>query len=157
MPAKRAAPEHPRTILLIGEGALLFVATLVAYWPALHGTLLWDDPGHITRLDLQSVHGLWRIWAEMGATQQYYPVLHSAFWFEHRLWGDALAGYHLANVALHTVAAFLLLLILRRLSIPGALLAAAMFALHAVCVESVAWIAEQKNTLSAVFYLASAL
>ena len=121
------------------------------------GGLLWDDPGHITRPDLQSVHGLWRIWTEVGATQQYYPLLHSAFWVEHRLWGDALLGYRLANVALHSAAAIFLLCILRRLEIRGALLAAFIFALHPVCVESVAWISEQKNTLSAVFYLASAL
>ena len=136
---------------------LIPVAVLAAYWPSLTGGLLWDDTGHITRPDLQSVHGLWRIWTEVGATQQYYPLLHSAFWVEHRLWGDALIGYRLANVALHSAAAILLLFILRRLEIRGALLAAFIFALHPVCVESVAWISEQKNTLSAVFYLASAL
>ena len=136
---------------------LIPVAVLAAYWPSLTGGLLWDDPGHITRPDLQSVHGLWRIWTEVGATQQYYPLLHSAFWLEHRLWGDALIGYHLANVALHSAAAILLLFSLRRLEIRGALLAAFIFALHPVCVESVAWISEQKNTLSAVFYLGSAL
>lgn len=136
---------------------LIPIAVLAAYWPSLSGGLLWDDPGHITRPDLQSAYGLWRIWTEVGATQQYYPLLHSAFWLEHRWWGDALIGYRLANVALHSAAAILLLFILRRLEIRGALLAAFIFALHPVCVESVAWISEQKNTLSAVFYLASAL
>lgn len=136
---------------------LIPVAVLAAYWPSFGGGLLWDDPGHITRPDLQSLQGLWRIWTEIGATQQYYPLLHSAFWLEHRLWGDALIGYRLANLALHSAAAILLFLILKRLEIRGALLAAFIFALHPVCVESVAWISEQKNTLSAVFYLASAL
>ena len=67
-----------------------------------------------------------------------------------------MLGYHLANVALHSTAAVLVVLVLRQLSLPGAFLAGLIFALHPVCVESVAWISEQKNTLSAVFYLASA-
>ena len=99
---------------------------------------------------------MWRIWSELGATQQYYPLLHSAFWLEHKLWGDALLGYHLANVLLHAASASLVVLILRRLAVPGAWLAGFVFALHPIAVESVAWISEQKNTLSAVFYLASA-
>ncbi|MEO5959970.1 MAG: tetratricopeptide repeat protein [Opitutaceae bacterium] len=137
--------------------ALLLVATLAVYFPALSGAMLWDDAGHVTRADLRSLAGLGRIWFEFGATQQYYPVLHSAFWIEHLFWGDATIGYHLINVALHATAAFLFGILLRRLAIPGAWFAALLFALHPVCVESVAWIAEQKNTLSAVFYLAAML
>lgn len=136
---------------------MLVAAVLIAYWPALAGGLLWDDHGHVTRPDLQSLAGLGRIWGEFGATQQYYPVLHSAFWLEHRLWGDATLGYHLLNVLLHVTAACQFLVLLRRLAVPGAALAAVLFALHPVCVESVAWISEQKNTLSLVFYLAAAL
>src|SRR5271157_3283287 len=137
--------------------ALLVCATLAAYLPALHGSLLWDDASHVTKPDLQSLHGLWRIWFDLGATQQYYPLLHTAFWLEHRMWGDAVLGYHLANVALHALAACLVVRIARRLSLPGALLAGFVFALHPVCVEAVAWISEQKSTLSGVFYLAAAL
>jgi tetratricopeptide (TPR) repeat protein len=137
--------------------ALLVALVFVVYLPALQGGLLWDDAGHVTRPDLRSLGGLGRIWFEIGATQQYYPVLHSAFWFEHLLWGDATLGYHLVNVLLHATAAFLFGLVLRRLALPGAWCAALLFALHPVCVESVAWISEQKNTLSAVFYLAAAL
>jgi tetratricopeptide (TPR) repeat protein len=135
----------------------LVLLCLAAYWPALDGGLLWDDGGHVTREDLRPLGGLFRIWFEIGATQQYYPVLHSAFWLEHRLWGDATVGYHLLNVLLHATAAAQLAVLLRRLQVPGATLAALLFALHPVCVESVAWISEQKNTLSAVFYLAAAL
>ena len=130
--------------------------TLVSYWPALHGGPLWDDFGHITVPELESMGGLWRIWSELGATQQYYPLLHSAFWVEHRLWGDSFLGYHVANVVLHSASACLLFLVLSRLAVPGALLSAMIFALHPIAVESVAWISEQKNTLSAVFYLAAA-
>ena len=139
------------TWLLIPAGVLL------AYWPALSGGPLWDDFGHITVPELRSLGGLWRIWSEVGATQQYYPLLHSAFWLEHRLWGNWFVGYHLANVAQHSAAAVLLVLMLRRLAVPGALVAGLIFALHPIAVESVAWISEQKNTLSAMFYLTSAL
>src|ERR1041385_7206892 len=140
-----------------GMWALLLCAMLMAYAPALRGGLLWDDNMHVTRADLRSLHGLWRIWFDLGATQQYYPLLHSAFWLEHRLWGDAVLGYHLTNVALHAVSAFLVVLIVRRVSLPGAWLAGFIFALHPVCVEAVAWISEQKSTLSGVFCLAAAL
>ena len=136
--------------------ALIFCATLFAYLPAVRGGFLWDDNAHVTRADLQSVDGLRRIWFEVGATQQYYPLLHTAFWVEHRLWGDSVVGYHLTNLLLHAAAACLVVAIMRRLALPGAWLAGFIFALHPVCVESVAWISEQKNTLSTVFCLGSA-
>ena len=82
-----------------------------------------------------------------------YPLTHSAFWFMHRLWGDVTTGYHLVNIVLHATSAWLLALILRRLAIPGAFLAAVIFALHPGAVESVAWMTELKNTLSGVCYL----
>jgi protein O-mannosyl-transferase len=131
-------------------------AVLLAYLPATSGQFQWDDDAHVTRPDLRSLGGLARIWTDFGATQQYYPLLHTAFWLEHRLWGNAVAGYHLVNVLQHALSAVLLLLVLRRLRIAGAALAAAVFALHPVHVESVAWISEQKNTLSLVFYLGAA-
>jgi tetratricopeptide (TPR) repeat protein len=141
----------------LGAFALILCATLLAYLPALGGSLLWDDASHVTRPDLRSLHGLWRIWFDLGATQQYYPLLHSAFWIEHSIWGDAVLGYHLVNVALHAVAACLVVMIARRLGLPGAWLAGMCFALHPISVEAVAWISEQKSTLSAVFYLGAAL
>ncbi len=142
---------HPWVFILI------FCASVAAYWPAVEGTPLWDDSAHITSPDLQSLDGLRRIWLDRVATQQYYPLLHTAFWIEHRLWGDAVAGYHLTNILLHALAACLVVVILRTLHRPGAPLAGVLFALHPVCVEAVAWISEQKSTLSAVFYLSSAL
>jgi len=152
-PAKPTWTE-PGALALLG---LLFSVVFLAYFPALTGGFLWDDDAHVTRAQLRSLHGLWRIWFDLGATQQYYPVLHSAFWAEHWLWGDHPLGYHLINVVFHAGAASLLALGLRRLAFPYPLLAALVFALHPVCVESVAWISEQKNTLSALFYLGSAL
>lgn len=136
---------------------MIFIAAIVAYWPALSAGYIWDDGGHVTRPELRSLAGLGRIWFKLGATQQYYPLLHSAFWFEHRLWGDAPLGYHLINVLLHATTASLFATVLRRLAVPGAWFAALLFALHPVCVESVAWVSEQKNTLSAVLYLLAAL
>jgi tetratricopeptide (TPR) repeat protein len=161
-----------RTIVL---GALIFCATILAYLPALWGDFIWNDSDYVTAPALRSLGGLARIWTEPGATQQYYPLLHSAFWVQHRLWGDHPLGYHIVTLMLHAGSAVLFALILRRLFVsdraqslcaparieqPGASvawLAALLFALHPVHVESVAWITEQKNTLSLVYYLAAAL
>jgi tetratricopeptide (TPR) repeat protein len=138
-------------------GLALLLATLAAYQPAWRGGMLWDDDFHLTSPSLSSWHGLYRIWFDPGATLQYYPLLHTVFWVEHHLWGDATLGYHLVNILMHVTAAVLFSLILSRLGIPGAYLASAIFALHPIQVESVAWMTELKNTLSAVFYLGAAL
>jgi len=150
-----STPADRRRDLLLA--AMLLAAVILAYLPAMNGGRILDDDLHITRPELQSFAGLGRIWFEIGATQQYYPVLHTAFWLEHRLWGDAVAGYHLVNVLQHAAAAVLVMLLMRRLALPGGWLAAFLFALHPVAVESVAWIAEQKNTLSAVLALGAAV
>ena len=150
-----AGPAKPAyTSLLLPA---LVLAALVAYYPAWRGGQLWDDDAHITSVELQSADGLRRIWFDLGATQQYYPVVHSTFWILHRLWGDTTLGYHIVNIVLHAVSAFLVVVILRRLAVPGAVLAGVLFALHPVHVESVAWITELKNTLSGAFYLTAAL
>lgn len=143
-----------RTLALL---ALLGVATFLAYRPAWHGAPVWDDAAHMTRPQLRPLDGLRRIWLEPGATQQYYPLTHTAFWVQSRLWGDETLGYHLVNVAFHLATSLLLFALLRRLEVPGALLAAAVFALHPVHVESVAWITELKNTLSGALFAAAAL
>jgi tetratricopeptide (TPR) repeat protein len=135
----------------------LAAVTIVMYFPAWDGLPIWDDAGHLTKPALRSLHGLWRIWVEPGAAQQYYPVVHSVFWLEYHLWGDSTFGYHLLNILLHAACALLIVAILRTLEIRGAWLAGALFALHPVQVESVAWMSELKNTLSGFFYLSSAL
>ena len=147
-------------------------ATVAAYLPALSGGFIWNDVDYVTAPALRSLRGLARIWTEPGATQQYYPLLHSAFWVQHRLWGDHALGYHVATLLLHACSAVLFALVLRRLFTDEAAgpggpsrgafsgagwLAALVFALHPVHVESVAWISEQKNTLSLALYLGAAL
>jgi tetratricopeptide (TPR) repeat protein len=162
LPSKIVAPhaaDRRSSFEAIGL-TLILLATFVAYWPAMKGGVVWDDNFNLTRPDLQSVDGLYRIWFDPASTAryaQYYPLVHTAFWIEHKLWGDAVLGYHLMNVLWHSLAVVLFYRILIRLKIPGALLAAAIFALHPVMVESVAWMTEQKNVLSAVFYLGAIL
>lgn len=161
------APPHARTSTLpagpaardLWLGALLIAAAFLTYLPAINAAFIWNDSDYVTAPALRSLEGLWRIWFEIGATEQYYPLLHSAFWVQHKLWGDWATGYHVLNILLHAASAFVLALVLRRLAIErgAAWLAAFIFALHPVCVESVAWISEQKNTLSLLFYLLAAL
>lgn len=157
IPVADSAIAPARLLHAIRTWALLFFAALIAYWPALQGGMLWDDAGHITRPDLQSLNGLWRIWSDLHATQQYYPLLHSAFWLQHQLWGDAVLGYHLTNLAEHAGSAALVVFIMRRLRLPGAWLGGLLFTLHPIYVEGVAWMSEQKSTLSGLFCLAAAL
>lgn len=156
-PSPSSSPADSKSIPELWFVAALFALVFLAYQPVFQAGFIWDDDAHVTAPALRSWSGLARIWTEPGATQQYYPLLHSVFWLEHRLWGDHAIGYHLANLTLHAAAAGLFWLLLRRLAIPGACLGAAIFALHPLQVESVAWISEQKNTLSTVFYLGAAL
>jgi protein O-mannosyl-transferase len=156
-PLKQKALIHGDDWYSIGGLALIGVALLIVYRPAIAGGFIWDDEAHVTSQDLQSWQGLSRIWLDVRATQQYYPLLHSTFWIEHKIWGDSTVAYHRMNLLWHMLATSLVYVVLRRLQSSGALLAAGIFALHPVQVESVAWISEQKNTLSAVFYLCAFL
>ena len=137
---------------------LLVVAILVAYLPAIGAGYVWDDDVHVTANEtLRSLDGLYRIWFVAGATPQYYPLVFTSFWLERQAWGLRPLGYHLDNVLLHALNALLVWAALRRLRVPGAWVAAAVFALHPINVESVAWITERKNVLSGCFYLGALL
>ncbi len=131
---------------------LLFAVTLVAYAPAWNGKPIMDDMRHLTSPSHRSLAGLGLLWTHPNTTQQYHPLVDTFFWVENKLWGQSMLGHHIANIAVHACAALLLWKILERLAVPGSWFAAAIFALHPVQVESVAFLVELKNTLSAVFF-----
>ncbi len=153
-----ALPSERLWLSTIGVAALIVLATVVVYAPALHGELIWDDIQYVRdNPELRSLGGLWNIWFAPMATPQYDPLAFSSFWVEYHLWGLDTLGYHIDNVILHAANALLLWAVLVELGIPGGALAAAVFAVHPVHVESVAWIVERKNTLSGLFALATIL
>ena len=134
------------------------VVVFLTYLPALGCGFIWDDDDYVTaNPTLRTADGLRRIWLEPRATPQYYPLVHTTFWVEYHLWGLAPVGYHLVNVVIHAANVVLVWLVLRKLGIPGAWFAAAVFGLHPVHVESVAWVTERKNVLSGLFYLSALL
>ncbi len=139
--------------------AAVVLLTFGAYVPVMtRGGFVWDDDDYVTENPaLRDAAGLVRIWLEPGATPQYYPMTFTSLWLDYRLWGTRPAGYHVVNVALHAANAVLVWQVLALLAVPGALLAAAVLAVHPVHVESVAWIAERKNVLSGLFYLLALL
>ena len=140
-------------------GALaLVLAVVLAHGAALSAGFVWDDDDYVTENPtLLDAAGLARIWTQLGAVPQYYPLVHTTFWIERHLWGERPFGYHAVNVLLHAGSALLVWTILRKLEIPGAWLAAALFGVHPVHAESVAWIAERKNVLSGILYLGALL
>ena len=145
--------------MLCGAAALA-VMTLAVYFPALTGEPLWDDAVWAEEPLVLSWSGIREIWLEPSAIRQeghYWPLVYSSFWLEHKLWGLAPLGYHLVNVLLHLANALLAWRLLVLLAVPGAWAAAAVFAVHPLHVESVAWIVERKDLLSTLFYFLAAL
>ena len=134
--------------------AIIVLGTLLAYAPVFSAGFIWDDDAYVTtnRL-LVAPDGWWQIWFSAHHQSQYFPLVYSTLRLEFDLWGLNPRGYHLVNIYLHIVNALLVWGLLRRLALPGAWLAAAIFALHPVQVETVAWVTELKNTESTLFYL----
>jgi tetratricopeptide (TPR) repeat protein len=152
----KATVALPKPMLF---GALFIVlATVAAYWPVFSAGFIWDDDAYVTENSLLTEPGgLWRIWFSAHLQSQYFPLVYTTLRLEYNLWGLHPAGYHAINVGLHIVNALLVWALLRRLALPGAWLAAAIFALHPVQVETVAWVTELKNTESTLFYLLALL
>lgn len=158
-PSDTALGRRGRAGRLVWWSASVLVAiTLVAYLPAIvSGGFIWDDDDYLlNNPNLQDVEGLARLWVPR-VTRQYYPLTFTTFWIEHTLWGFHPLGYHLVNVLLHAANALLVWRLFTTLRVPGAWMIAAVFALHPVHVESVAWITERKNVLAGCFYLLAAL
>jgi tetratricopeptide (TPR) repeat protein len=153
MPSNAISPERRRWLAAL----LLIGLTAVAYLPALRGGFVWDDDASVTQNSfVRSPTGLRQFWFTTK-TPDYWPVTSSVFWVEWRLWGAHAPGYHAVNLALHVAESLLIWRILRRMGVPGGYLAALLFALHPVNVESVAWIAELKNLMAMLFFLLSIL
>ncbi len=147
-----------RTVLSrIWQAAALVALAVAAYGQALRSGFIWDDDTVLFGNPLvRAADGLRRIWFTTQSAD-YWPVTQSSFWIEWRLWGMHAAGYHATNLALHALTVLLFWTLLRRLAVPGAWLAAALFAVHPVNAETVAWIAERKNLLAMAFFLGSIL
>ncbi len=140
----------------IGLGALLVLLTMVAYGAALRAGFIWDDDQHLTaNRCIIGPSGLRGIWTTSSAV--YYPLVLTSFWIQHAIWGLNPFFYHLVNVLMHAINAILLWRVLLRLGLPAAWFGAALWALHPVQVESVAWVTELKNVQSCFFYLLAIL
>ena len=155
--ARRFTWQNILPILALG------LLVVVSYLPAmLWGGFVWDDKIFVNADPIREVSGLWHIWfspsdISIEGEGHYWPLVYTTFWLEHKLWGFAPTGYHIVNVLLHLANTLLVWHLLRRLAVPGAWVVAAVFAVHPLHVESVAWIIERKDVLSGLFYLATVL
>lgn len=152
-----AAPFLTPQVCKYGGVALIAVLAAVTYWPVHDGGFVFDDELLIVYNPMiKASDGLYRYWFTKEAFD-YWPVTNTSFWLEWRLWSTNTIGYHLTNLILHVVDALLIWLVLKRLSVPWPWLAALLFAVHPVNVESVAWISQRKNLLALLFFLLSIL
>jgi hypothetical protein len=145
LPSRRWLPWAGLGLLL----ALVYLRTL-------SGEFLWDDDTHVAaNPTIVGPLGLKEIWTTARAN--YFPLVLTNFWLQHAVWGLNPLGYHAMTILCHGLCAVLLWRVLLALRVPGAWIGAALWALHPVQVESVAWISELKNTQSGVFFLLAAL
>jgi Flp pilus assembly protein TadD len=146
------------TILLCG---LLSIVTLAAYWPATRFDFInYDDPLYVADNPHVQAGLTWEglVWA-FGRVHGYRTYWHPLTWVSHmvdcQLYGLKPGGHHLTSLLLHAVNVVLVFLVFRRMT--GAfwrcVVLAALFALHPLQVDSVAWVAERKTLLSAFFWL----
>lgn len=140
---------------------LLFFLVFLLYLPTIaFGFVSWDDPAYVYENEaVTSPDGLAEIWTSTqmpkGATN--WPLVFTTFWLEYRISGGHPYLFHLNNALLHALASSLAFWMLLQLGADrrAAFLTALLFGVHPIQVESVAWITERKNVLSAVFFFAS--
>lgn len=157
MPAAERCRADPRWRVLL-LGLALVAAVLLTYQPAWDAGFIWDDDEYVTHnLLLTAPDGLQRIWFSTDSPSQYFPLVYTNFRLQRALWGLDPAGYHWVNLLLHALNALLVWRLLSKLAVPGAWIGAAIFALHPLQVESVAWITELKNVQSLFFSLITLL
>jgi tetratricopeptide (TPR) repeat protein len=140
---------------------LLAAATVAVFWQvSRHEFVNFDDPAYVTYNPMVQQGLTWSgvAWAFgnlHGDTTYWHPVTWLSHMLDCQLFGLKPAGHHLTSLLLHTLNVVLLFVVLRRMTGrrgPSAIVAA-LFALHPLQVDSVAWIAERKNVLSAFFFL----
>ena len=141
----------------LGGTILILLAGWWVYQPALHGGWLWDDLVDVVQNPvIHDPAGWWKIWlAPVG--WHFFPLKSTVQWAQWQSWQHHTTGYHVTNLALHLAGAFLLWRVLSRLGVRNGWLGALLFTVHPLAVESVAWIAELKNTLSLPLLLLAAL
>ncbi|MCE5230792.1 glycosyltransferase family 39 protein [bacterium] len=151
------APETNPAMLL--AAAALAVLAFAVYLPAISGGFIWDDlPLVFDNALLRDKTGLWRIWttiSSMEAEDHYRPLQYTLLWLQYQCWGNWTAGYHAVNMLLHGAVAVQIWRLMRRLGLPGAWIGAALFAVHPVHAESVAWIFGVKDLVSTLLCLAA--
>src|SRR5580704_7558835 len=135
----------------------LVALTVVVYWPVRKAGIIWDDKSHfLENHAVTAPDGLKPIWTTF-VLPVYYPLTFTVFWLIYQWGGPNPLPYHVVTLTLHATNAVLLLFLLRRLKVRGAWMVAALWAIHPVNVESVAWATELKNTLSGAWFFASLL
>lgn len=136
------------------QGLALVALVAICYLPALRAGYVMDDDSYVTdNQTLRSLDGLRQIWFEPNSRPQYYPLMNTTLWAGYQLWGADPLGYHVVNIVLQMCTVLLAWKILLRLQARGAWLAAALFAVHPVCVESVAWVTKLMNVQSMLLAL----
>ena len=142
-----------RTIV---KAIFLAVICVLVYLPAMQGGFIWDDDTTLTENPVLKEYGLYRCWFTIEQPN-YWPITWMTYRLEYELWGLNPTGYHITNILIHTACALLIWRILILLKISMAWLAALIFAVHPVNVESVAWIAQRKTLLAMLFFLITIL
>ncbi|MBF0449886.1 MAG: tetratricopeptide repeat protein [Candidatus Magnetomorum sp.] len=135
--------------------ALLFLIAVIAWIPLIQAGFIWDDDTLVTQNPMVlSPKGIYQCWISLD-TPDYLPLTISSLWIEWRLWGNNASGYHITNVLIHLFTCIIIACIFQRLNWPGGWIAAILYAIHPVNVESVAWIAQRKNVLCIFFTVLS--